>query len=353
VVHGAQKLVTVAIVAGPAVALALALPWLWGRALDLTDVILALVLYVATGFGITIGFHRLFTHRAFAPHRVLRIALAVLGSMAVEGSVTSWVATHRRHHMFSDQAGDPHSPHRYGDHGIALLRGLAFSHVGWLFVSDASSASRYAPDMLRDSDMRRIDRLFPLLAVGSLAVPFGIGYALAGTLVGALTALLWAGLVRMAALHHMTWSVNSLCHTFGRRSEGTADRSTNLWPLAVISLGDNWHNVHHAHPSWARHGARPGMVDPSAWIIRRFERWGWATAVRWPPPARIADLPPAVPATSVSAASVSAASVSAASVSAASVSVASVSTASVSTVVPAASVSTVGRPVATTLGGSD
>ena len=282
VVHAGQKLVTVAIVAGPVVALAILVPLLWGHAVHLSDLVLAAVFYLLTGFGITVGFHRLFTHRAFGPRRALKITLAVMGSMAVEGSLTSWVATHRRHHMYSDHAGDPHSPHRYGDHGTALLRGLAFSHVGWLFVSDASSATRYAPDMLRDRDIQRIDRLFPVLAVASLAIPLGIGYALSGTLVGALTALLWAGLVRMALLHHVTWSVNSLCHTFGRRPEMTSDRSTNLWGLAVVSLGDNWHNVHHAHPSWARHGAYPGMVDPSAWLIRRFEQLGWASRVRWP-----------------------------------------------------------------------
>ncbi len=282
VVHPSQKLVTVAIVAGPVVALAVLIPLLWGHAVHLSDLILGAALYLVTGFGITVGFHRLFTHRAFGPRRALKITLAVMGSMAVEGSLTSWVATHRRHHMFSDHSGDPHSPHRYGDRGTALLRGLAFSHVGWLFVSDASCATRYAPDMLRDPDIQRIDRLFPVLAVASLALPLGIGFLLSGTLAGALTALLWAGLVRMALLHHVTWSVNSLCHTFGRRPEGTTDRSTNLWPLAVVSLGDNWHNIHHAHPSWARHGARPGMVDPSAWLIRRFEQLGWATRVRWP-----------------------------------------------------------------------
>ena len=282
VVHASQKLVTVAIVAGPALALAIVIPWLWGSVVNLSDIALCLLFYVVTGFGITIGFHRLFTHRGFAPNRALKITLAVLGSMAVEGSATSWVATHRRHHMFSDHSGDPHSPHRYGDHGAALLRGLAFSHIGWLFVSDASSASRYAPDMLGDRDLQLIDRLFPALALASLAIPFGIGFALSGTLSGALLTLLWAGLVRMALLHHMTWSVNSLCHTFGRRTAGTSDRSTNLWPLSVISLGDNWHNVHHAHPTWARHGAGRGMVDPSAWVIRRFEQLGWATKVRWP-----------------------------------------------------------------------
>jgi stearoyl-CoA desaturase (delta-9 desaturase) len=282
-VRTAQKLVTVSIVVGPLVALGVVIPWLWGSAVNLSDLVVAAVFYLVTGFGITVGFHRLLTHGGFRPRRSLKIVLAVMGSMAVEGSVTSWVATHRRHHMFSDHDGDPHSPHRYGDHGRALLRGLFFSHVGWLFTSDASSASRFAPDMLRDRDLRRIDRLFPLLALASLAVPAGIGYALSGTLAGAVAALLWAGLVRMALLHHVTWSVNSLCHTFGRRTDGTSDRSTNLWPLALVSLGDSWHNVHHAHPSWARHGARPGMVDPSAWLIRRFEQFGWATKVRWPP----------------------------------------------------------------------
>jgi stearoyl-CoA desaturase (delta-9 desaturase) len=283
-VHAAQKAITAAIVAGPIAALGLTVWWLWGGVVNFTDLVIALVFYVITGLGITVGFHRLFSHRGFVPRRALKIMLAVLGSMAVEGSVTSWVATHRRHHLFSDRSGDPHSPHRYGDRGLALVRGLAFSHVGWLFVSDASRMERYAPDMLKDRDLVRIGKLFPLLALASLAVPFGIGYVISGSWVGAVTALVWAGVVRMAVLHHMTWSVNSLCHTFGNRSNVTTDRSTNLWPLAIVSFGDAWHNVHHAHPTWARHGAYRGMLDPSAWLIARFEQWGWATRVRWPAP---------------------------------------------------------------------
>ena len=287
-VNTSQKVITTAIVAGPALALALVVWLLWGSVINLTDVVIGVVLYLATGFGITVGFHRLFTHRGFVPNRALKITLAILGSMAVEGSVTSWVATHRRHHMFSDQAGDPHSPHRYGTGGMAITRGLFFSHVGWLFVSDNSSAERYAPDMLKDRDLVLIGKLFPLLALASLAIPFAIGYAISGSWIGALMALVWAGLVRMALLHHVTWSINSLCHTFGRQSDGSTDQSTNLWPLAVVSFGENWHNIHHAHPTWARHGARRGMIDPSAWLIGRFERFGWATRVRWPVPS--ADL---------------------------------------------------------------
>jgi stearoyl-CoA desaturase (Delta-9 desaturase) len=282
VVNWRQKVVTLLIVVAPAVALGSVVPLLWGHAVNLTDIVMGLVLYVVTGFGITIGFHRLFTHRSFKSSRLLKIALAAFGSMAVEGSVTSWVATHRRHHIYSDAPGDPHSPHRYGERGFALLRGLAFSHVGWLFVSDASNAERYAPDVLRDRDLRQIGKLFPFFAVASLAIPFGIGYSLAGTWVGALSALLWAGIVRMAVLHHITWSVNSICHVFGRRTIDVKDHSSNVAVLAVLSLGESWHNIHHAHPSWARHGALHGMIDPSARLIRIFESIGLVRSVRWP-----------------------------------------------------------------------
>jgi stearoyl-CoA desaturase (Delta-9 desaturase) len=277
-----QKVITLLIVVAPALALGSAVPLLWGHAVNLTDLVMGLVLYLISGFGITIGFHRLFTHRSFKSSRLLKIALAVFGSMAMEGSVTSWVATHRRHHIYSDAPGDPHSPHRYGERGMARLRGLAFSHVGWLFVSDASSAERYAPDTLRDRDLRRIGSLFPLFALASLAIPFGIGYSLAGSWVGALSALVWAGVVRTAVLHHVTWSVNSICHVFGRRSLDVNDRSTNVAVLSILSLGESWHNIHHAHPSWARHGALHGMIDPSARLIRIFEAMGWARSVRWP-----------------------------------------------------------------------
>src|SRR5439155_26955279 len=283
----AERAVTAALVIGPALALVVALPVLWGHAVHLRDIVIAVVLYVVTGHGVTVGFHRLFSHHSFKANRALKVVLAAAGSMAVEGSVVSWVANHRRHHVFSDNDGDPHSPHRYGTGPLALVRGLVHAHVGWLFASEATSTTRFAPELLADRDLVIVSRLFPMLAVTSLAIPFGVGWLLSGTIGGGLTALLWGGLVRMALLHHVTWSVNSVCHVFGRRPFATKDRSTNFAALAVLSFGESWHNMHHAHPASARHGALRGQVDSSARVIRLFERLGWATRVRWPSAERL------------------------------------------------------------------
>jgi stearoyl-CoA desaturase (delta-9 desaturase) len=198
------------------------------------------------------------------------------------------VANHRRHHMFSDGDGDPHSPNRHGAGAAAQLRGFVHAHVGWLFGGGTSPAERFAPDLLRDRDITVLSRLFPLFAVASLAIPFLLGWGLSRTLVGGLTALLWAGLVRMAVLHHVTWSVNSICHMFGRRPFATKDRSRNFAPLAIASMGESWHNLHHAFPSSARHGVGRGQLDSSAALIRVFERVGWASRVRWPTAERLA-----------------------------------------------------------------
>jgi stearoyl-CoA desaturase (delta-9 desaturase) len=210
--------------------------------------------------------------------------------MALQGSIIGWVANHRRHHMFSDRVGDPHSPHRYGVGVVAQLRGLAHAHVGWLFHNDETSPDRFAPDLLRDRDVRRVNGLFPVFAVATIAIPFAIGWALTRSLTGGLTALLWAGLVRIVLLHHVTWSINSICHVFGRRPFASNDRSSNFAPLALLSFGESWHNFHHASPSSARHGALPGQVDSAAALIRVFERFGWATNVRWPSASRIATV---------------------------------------------------------------
>jgi stearoyl-CoA desaturase (delta-9 desaturase) len=285
----ASRIVTASLVVSPGIALGVLLPLMWGHAVTLRDLVLATVLYLVTGHGITVGFHRLFTHSSFVPSRPLKIALAVTGSMALEGSVVGWVANHRRHHMYSDHQGDPHSPWRYGTGPLAQLRGLAWAHVGWLFATDTTSVRRFAPDMLDDRDIATLSRLFPLFAVASLALPFALGWLLAGTIGGALSALVWAGVVRMALLHHVTWSINSVCHMFGNRRFATKDRSRNFRLLAVLSFGESWHNFHHACPSSARHGALRHQIDSSAAVIRLFERFGWATRVRWPTPARVAQ----------------------------------------------------------------
>lgn len=279
----AQASLTGVIVVGPLVALAVEVAVLWGEAVHLRDLLLAGALFLVTGHGVTVGFHRMLTHGSFRANRPLKIGLAVAGSMAVEGSVVGWVANHRRHHMFSDRPGDPHSPYVDGTAELGLARGFVHAHLGWLFKSDDTAVRRFAPDLLRDRDLVVISRLFPLLALASLALPFGLGWLLSGrTLGGGLTALVWGGLLRMMVLHHVTWSVNSVCHMFGRQTFAVNDQSRNFAPLAAISMGESWHNFHHSSPASARHGALPGQLDSSAALIRLFERVGWATKVRWP-----------------------------------------------------------------------
>jgi stearoyl-CoA desaturase (Delta-9 desaturase) len=249
--------------------------WLaWGGSLHWHDLVVLAITYTLTGLGITVGFHRLFTHRSFKTTRVVRALLAVLGSMAVEGSVIEWVATHRKHHSFSDQVGDPHSPHvGHAPGWRGVLRGLLHAHIGWMFRGkDKANPARYARDLLADRDLRFISRTFPLWVAVGLAVPFGLGVALTGSIVGGLTGLLWGGLVRVFLLHHATFSINSLCHVFGRRPFSTGDESRNLAWLAPLAFGEAWHNNHHAFPTSARHGLKPWQVDPGAWAIAALER---------------------------------------------------------------------------------
>ncbi len=278
--HRAEQAVTAAMVFGPLLGLGLAVVLLWGRGVNLRDLVLAVVLYAITGHGVTVGFHRLLTHRSFVAARPLRVVLAVAGSMAFEGPVIGWVADHRRHHAFTDREGDPHSPHRYGSGPAARLRGLWHAHTGWLFEHDPTPQQQYARDLLADRPLVVVDRLFPLWSAVSLALPFGLGWLLGGTLATALSALLWAGAVRICLLHHVTWSINSLCHTFGRRDYRTPDRSTNVRALSVLSMGESFHNTHHAFPNSSRHGLEARQRDSSAALIDWFERRGWAREVR-------------------------------------------------------------------------
>ena len=280
----AGRIVTALLVGGPFLGIGILLAVGWNHVIPIGDLVLAVVLYLFTGFGVAAGLHRLFTHRSFKANRVLKVTLAVAGSMALEGSLISWVAIHRRHHMFSDQPEDPHSPYRYGVRFSQTLRGFLWAHVGWLFAADPTETQRFAPDLLKDRDLVIVNKLFPVLAIGSLAIPFAIGWLIWGTLAGAIAAFFWAGLVRMALLHHVTWSINSVCHLWGRRPFATSDFSGNVAPLALLSFGESWHNFHHSAPASARHGVLAHQMDPAARLIRWFEIAGWATKVRWPTP---------------------------------------------------------------------
>ena len=261
---------------------------LWGTGLSVVDVTLAVVFYAITLYGITVGFHRLFTHGSFKANRPLRIALAIAGQMAIEGPVTRWVADHRRHHAFSDEEGDPHSPWRYGTGFRALSKGLFYAHIGWLFDVEQTDQKRFAPDLLADRDIKRVARMFPALVAVSLLAPAVLGGLITWSWTGALTAFFWASVVRIGLLHHMTWSINSICHTWGARPFVTTDRAVNVRWLAVISGGESWHNLHHADPTCARHGVDKGQLDSSARLIRWFEQAGWARDVRWPKAERLA-----------------------------------------------------------------
>jgi len=265
-----QRNANVGAVIIPFLAFLASLPLLWNSLVGVTDLAILGGLYLASAFGITIGFHRLLTHRAFETYRPVKYLFAILGSMAVQGPVIGWVADHRKHHAHTDEEGDPHSPHV--GHGSGL-RGLYHAHMGWLFKENGTAdAKRFAPDLLEDRGMRFISRNFLYWVGLGLALPFVLGFAITGGLAGGLTALFWAGLVRLFFLHHVTWSINSICHFFGRRRFDTDDRSTNVFWLALPSLGEAWHHNHHAFPRAAQQGLRWWEIDLSALVIRALRR---------------------------------------------------------------------------------
>ncbi len=266
----------------PFLAIAAAVPVAWGGWLGWTDVILAVAMYWISGHGVTVGFHRYFTHKSFKPNRPLKVALAIAGSLAIQGPVIRWVADHRKHHKFSDRDGDPHSPWRYGETIPALAKGLFHAHMMWLFDPEQTPQRKYAPDLLKDRDIVRVSKAFPALVAVSLLLPAVLGGLITWSWTGALTAFFWASLVRVGLLHHVTWSINSICHAVGERPFKSRDRSGNVWWLAIPSMGESWHNLHHADPTCARHGVLPGQLDTSARVIWAFERLGWVHNVRWP-----------------------------------------------------------------------
>ena len=279
----------------PFIAVLAAIVLLWDRGVAPVDLVSLVVLYMLAALGITVGYHRLFTHRAFKAARPVEIGLAILGSMGVQGPLIEWVADHRKHHAHPDQDGDPHSPHLGEGSGIS---GLWHAHLGWLFRTQGQAEwRRYAPEILEDPKLKRVSKSFVPIVLLSLLIPFLIGLAWTGTLIGGLQTFLWAGLVRIFLLHHVTWSINSVCHFFGRRDFAIEDKSTNVFWLALPSLGESWHHNHHAFPRSASHGLARWQIDISAMVITGLEKLGLASnVVRISPERQQAKRPQADPA---------------------------------------------------------
>jgi stearoyl-CoA desaturase (delta-9 desaturase) len=282
-----ERVLVATFVAVPMLALLAAVPLAWGWGLGWHDIVIAVVFYAVSGLGISMGFHRYFTHGSFKPTRGFKIALAIAGSLAIEGPLLTWVADHRRHHKYSDKEGDPHSPWRFGSDWKALTKGLGFAHIGWMFGSNRTSQAKFCPDWLADDDIVRISRWFPWLVMTSLLAPALIGGLWSWSWQGAVTAFFWASLVRIAFLHHVTWSINSICHTFGKEEFEVRDKSRNVNWLAILSFGESWHNLHHADPTCARHGVLKGQIDIAARLIWCAEKLGWVSDVRWPDETRL------------------------------------------------------------------
>jgi stearoyl-CoA desaturase (delta-9 desaturase) len=269
----AHKLLNLAGVGLPFLAFIAAIVLLWNTWVDWSDLAVLAIMYVLTGYGVTLGFHRLLTHRSFQTFKSVEYTLAAVGSMAVQGPVMSWVADHRKHHAHTDKDGDPHSPHGHGGGIKGALSGLWFAHMGWLFDRAGQAApERYAKDLYEDRGMRVIQRSFPLLVLAGFVVPFGLGWLIGGTLMDGLTGALWGGAVRIFLLHHMTWSINSVCHFFGTRRFAIDDHSTNVFWLSLLTFGESWHHNHHAFPRSAVHGLRWWELDPTAWVVRAMKR---------------------------------------------------------------------------------
>ncbi len=273
-----ERFLLVVLLGVPFIGLLVGAGRLWTKGISTVDALLLVSLYVFTGLGISVGYHRLFTHRSFKAAPWLRGILAVAGSLAVEGPLIRWVADHRRHHQYADGAGDPHSPGWGGGGPMAFIH----AHMGWFFARDMARASYFAKDLLDDAMIRRIDRLYLLWMILTLAIPAFIGFVFTGTVEGAFSALIWGGLVRIFLVHHATWMVNSVCHTSGSRPFRSNDASTNNFFVALLTFGEGWHNNHHAFPASARQGLRPYQIDVSWWVIRSLEIIGIVTNVHVP-----------------------------------------------------------------------
>jgi stearoyl-CoA desaturase (delta-9 desaturase) len=272
-----HKIINLIVLPLPFAGLVVAVVLLWHKAVGPLELALLAGFYVITCLGVTLGYHRMFTHRSFEASRAFRAIIAILGSMAIEGSVIRWVADHRKHHAFTDQDGDPHSPHLSGPGFWGGVKGLWHAHMGWLFVNvGTADRERFASDLVKDRALQVIDKLFPLWITLSFAIPFALGWLIGGGLGSALTALLWGGFVRVFLLHHVTWSINSICHYFGRKRFAIEDESRNVFWLAPLSMGEAWHHNHHAFPTSAFHGLKRWefLTDPTGLVIAGLEKLG-------------------------------------------------------------------------------
>ncbi|HYR63260.1 MAG TPA: acyl-CoA desaturase [Actinomycetota bacterium] len=279
-----QRRLTLVLTITPFVGFLLGMRLLWGGISGL-DLALLITLYSLSILGVTVGYHRMLTHGGFDAPTWVRVAFALAGSFAVEGSVIRWVADHRRHHMFTDRPGDPHSPHLSEGVGVkGILQGLWHAHIGWFFAEDGTptNVARFAPDLLKDPAICKVSRLFPLWTVLSFALAPAIALAVTGSIHAAFTALVWGSLVRIFLLHHVTWSINSICHYYGTRPYDTGDMSTNNWLMSIVSFGEAWHNNHHAFPSSAIHGLEWWQLDITGMVIRGMRKVGMVRNVRVP-----------------------------------------------------------------------
>ncbi|HUK45634.1 MAG TPA: acyl-CoA desaturase [Gaiellaceae bacterium] len=279
---------TLVAVVVPPLGIAAAAGLLWNVAFHPEDLVIMGGMYVVCAFGTTIGFHRYFTHRSFEARLPVKATLAILGCMTMQGPLTQWVTDHRKHHALSDRDGDPHSPHAgHGDGPLATLKGFVHAHVGWMFTNLGMEQGRlYGRDLYEDRLVRTIDRLYLLWVVATLGIPFAIGYALGGWGY-AVEGLIWGGLVRIFLYQHATFSVNSICHMYGRRDYRSRDESRNNWLVALLVFGEGWHNNHHAFPASARHGLQRFQLDVSWWVIRGLEQLRLVSNVRLPTEAQM------------------------------------------------------------------
>jgi stearoyl-CoA desaturase (delta-9 desaturase) len=283
-----SQVVTLVAVVIPPIGVLVAMGLLWNVAFHPVDLVIMAGMYCVCAFGITVGFHRYFTHRSFDAATPVKATLAILGCMTMQGPLTQWVTDHRKHHALSDREGDPHSPHAGHDDGVlGTLKGFVHAHIGWMFTNLGMEQGRlYGKDLYEDRLIRTIDRMYLLWVVATLGIPFAIGYAIAGW-AGGIEGLIWGGLVRIFCYQHATFAVNSICHMYGRRDYEARDESRNNWLIAMLVFGEGWHNNHHAFPASARHGLHRFQLDISWWIIRGLEKLGLAWNVKLPSAAQM------------------------------------------------------------------